>query len=113
MPAAHFHPRCNRCVQLDENVQTLREVAQEQCAVQIKLETQLTAAAQRLGAKHRVMAEVGGQLETVWSGAVAAQPTHTVSTNLLGCQKSPAMAVGGFLMCCDALVYHAKGHDTV
>lgn len=48
----------HRCAQLDENVQSLREEAQEQRAVQIKLEAQLTAAAQRLGAKHRIMAEV-------------------------------------------------------
>lgn len=39
-------------------MERLREEGAEQLADRIKLEAQLTAAAQRLGNKHRVMAEV-------------------------------------------------------
>lgn len=49
---------CNRCLQLDDTVEKLQDEAKDQQAVRMKLEAQLTAAAQRLGEKHRLMAEV-------------------------------------------------------
>lgn len=58
---------CHRCAGLDDTVERLHDEAAEQQAVLIKLEAQLTAAAQRLGEKHRLMAEVRAILVTVFS----------------------------------------------
>lgn len=53
----HICP-ASRCTQLQDNMQRMQEAANEQQAERIKLDAQLTAAVQRLGNKHRLMAEV-------------------------------------------------------
>ena len=57
-------------------MQRLREEAVEQQADRIKLEAQLTAAAQRLGAKHRVMAEVRWHASRVFRDSHGAAAGH-------------------------------------
>jgi hypothetical protein len=71
---------------LDDTVERLHDEAAEQQAMRIKLEAQLTAAAQRLGEKHRLMAEVSAIRSTA-GGTISA--VKAFSTRVMQFTWSP------------------------